>query len=112
MSHLHETPWHVVKHGEDGFLVCLPSGHAILWTYEEEVANLLASAQDLLAAARLGLENFENELQCTLECGCLLDDALQPIRSTLEERAKLHVEEIEQNITTIRAAIAKAEGRS
>lgn len=100
------------------FAICAPykdglPGSAVLAVaaYKPH-ADLFAAAPMLLVAARLGLENIENELVCSLECSCELDDDLQPIRSTLIEKARPYIEELELQIATIRAAIAKAEGRS
>jgi len=95
MSHLHETPRHVVKHRGGGFLVCLPSGDPIWWTKEKEVANVLASAPDLLSSLKELAEEVDFEIEQRMEGGNDED--------WLDLKAKSD---------RAHAAIAKAEGRS
>jgi hypothetical protein len=102
----------------DGWRVCVPpypgSLRRITVGFFEKKADarLFAAAPELLEGAREGLRAIEQHLSEILTSHCHLDNTLQPIRDTLEECCQAEAEAMEARITKIRAAIAKAEGRS
>lgn len=68
--------------------------------------------EGLLEAAERALPFIENELDCTLECNCELDNAGEPIFSTLPPAIIDHVAELSNLIAFMRAEIARARARA
>lgn len=60
----------------------------------------------LIEASRKALELLKGDLATVLECNCLLNEKLEPIRETMDERAEADVEEMEAVIAELEAALA------
>lgn len=67
--------------------------------------------EGLLEAAERALPFIENELDCTLECNCELDDAGEPIFSTLPPAIIDHVAELSNLIAFLRTEIERVRAR-
>jgi hypothetical protein len=72
--------------------------------------STIAAAPDLLVLATRGMIALEAELSLLLESVCLLDNALQPIRDTIDPEFDEEAAALERAIAEGRAVIASALG--
>lgn len=95
------------------FVAVVGGGMKKFTPVETANAHLIAAAPDLLLAARLGLQQIEQERELFLESQCRhFPNDGGPDVSSLDDQMKEELRLIDERLSIVRTAIAKAEGRS